>query len=432
MTELAISCSACQTEYVLPEAYRQHLEGRAVFCAKCRRWWVPLPATSGPPVKLVKGRPERAPVDLRKFHRGSAGRPVAPAAAASPPARPRSAPPGAPAPGATGLDATARVPTSASPGQPRSLRVTVVTPGKEAKAIFDLGSKSLFIGQKRCHLNLKQAPIPERAIRIRSEGAGFRFEGIAGFQIPIGSMSIGSGQIDPGGRVGFKLGSYEIRLEVSATPGRPIADLEEASTPAPAPAPPAQPPPVARQPPVASPFQPPPAPRPAMAPPMPPPPTGMAADLRQQVQELAFDVRPDQLAFAEQQDSLQEALDGDATITDLGAKGFQASRFGNPLAGLDLSLIRLEGPMHGQAFKITKSPVVVGRKDGDMIVHDGRVSSKHAQLDVAGPRIYTLKDLASTNGTTVNDRPISVGHLEDGDVISFGGVKFEFHAKQVG
>ena len=143
-------------------------------------------------------------------------------------------------------------------------------------------------------------------------------------------------------------------------------------------------------------------------------------------------MRPDQHAFGEQQASLQEALDGDATITDLGAQGFQASRFGNPLAGLDLSLVRVEGPMHGQAFKITKSPVVIGRKDGDMIVHDGRVSSKHAQLDIAGARIYTLKDLASTNGTMVNDRPISVGHLQDGDIISFGGVKFEFRAKQTG
>ena len=126
---------------------------------------------------------------------------------------------------------------------------------------------------------------------------------------------------------------------------------------------------------------------------------------------------------------MQAALDGDATITDLGAQGFQASRVGNPLDGLELSLVRAEGPTQGQAFSIIKSPLVIGRKEGDMIVHDGRVSSKHAQLDIAGPRIYTLKDLASTNGTTVNDKPISVGHLGDGDVVGFGGVKFEFRAK---
>ena len=126
---------------------------------------------------------------------------------------------------------------------------------------------------------------------------------------------------------------------------------------------------------------------------------------------------------------MQEALDGDATITDLGARGFQASRVGNPLEGLEVRLIRADGPAKGQAFSVLKSPVLIGRKEGDMIIHDGRVSSKHAQLDVAGPRIYTLKDLASTNGTTVNDRPISVGHLQDGDVVSFGGVQFEFRAR---
>ncbi len=390
MTELAVSCSSCQAEYVLPEAYRQHLDGRAVFCAECRRWWVPLPSTSGPPVRLVKGRPERAPIDLRKFRR----------------------------------------PGAAAPERPPSLRVTISTPGKDVKAVFDIGSKSFLIGQKHCHINLKQAAIPEKAIRIRSEGGGFRFEGLDGFQIPIGSMSIGTGKIEPGGSVSFKLGPYEILLEVSATPGRPIADLEKTSTAAaPQAAPPVQPVPAAPPQPPPAPFQPPPAPRHPIGQPVPPQPIGPAADLRQQVQDFALDVRPDQAAFAEQE-SLQEALDGDATITDLGAKGFQASRFGNPLAGLDLSLVRLEGPMHGQVFKITKSPVVIGRKEGQMIVHDGRVSSKHAQLDIAGARIYTLKDLASTNGTMVNDRPISVGHLEDGDVISFGGDKFEFRAKQ--
>lgn len=407
---------------MLPETYRQHLEARAVYCVNCQRWWVPLPASSGPSVRLVKGRPERAPVDLRPFRQGTSPPVAAPSSAAPAPT------PTANPDMAVGLDATARVPVSAAAP---CLRVVVATPGKDLKAVFDLGSKSFLIGQKHCHLNLKQAVVPERAIRIRSEGRGFRFEGIAGFQIPIGSMSVGSGQIEPGGSVGFKLAPYQIQLEVSATPGRPIADLEQdrvtaAAPPVQPPAPPAPAPAPASTPPA--------APQNPMAWPQAPPQSGSPAamDLRQQVQELAVEVRPDQGAFAEQQESVQEALDGDATITDFGAQGFQAMRFGNPLAGLDLSLVRVEGAMQGQAFKITKSPVVVGRKDGDMIVHDGRVSSKHAQLDIAGARIYTIKDLASTNGTMVNDRPISVGHLQDGDVVSFGGVKFEFRAKQVG
>lgn len=124
--------------------------------------------------------------------------------------------------------------------------------------------------------------------------------------------------------------------------------------------------------------------------------------------------------------------DLDQTVTDLGVQGFQAMRYGkDPLEELSLSLQRIEGPGQGQRFQVTKTPLLIGRSEGDIVIRDRRLSSKHAQLDVAGPRVYTLKDLASTNGTTVNDRPISVGHLKDGDIIGFGGVKFEFHAKQI-
>ena len=48
MTELPISCSSCQAEYTLPDSYRLHLDGRAVFCVACERWWVALPSSSGP------------------------------------------------------------------------------------------------------------------------------------------------------------------------------------------------------------------------------------------------------------------------------------------------------------------------------------------------------------------------------------------------
>ena len=166
MAELSISCSSCQAEYALPDSYRQHLEGRAVFCVDCQRWWVAVPAASGPTVRLVKGRPERAPIDLRPFRRGA---PTVASPAPSPAA------PAAPPTG--GLDATARVPLSmgapaATPARPPSLRVVVSTPGKDVKAVFALGGKSFLIGQQHCHLNLKQAAVPEKAIRIRSERPG--------------------------------------------------------------------------------------------------------------------------------------------------------------------------------------------------------------------------------------------------------------------
>ncbi len=435
---LTLSCTSCGTRYVLPEVFGQRLEGRAAFCVACERWWVPLPASSGPAVRLVKGRPERAPIDLREYQQPTGGASDVGGADHRP-----TAAGGATNTGAAAAHVTTRVPLQAATGAALTLRVviSVAATGQSRKGVFDLGTKSFLIGKQGCHLNLPKAAIPSRAIRIRTIGDGFRFEGVDGFPIPIGSVSIVSGQIESGGAACFKLAPYELQLEPSVTPGRPIADLEAGTPRPPAPGPSTVGPsvPVPRASVSAAPTSPAPT---AVASPAPTPvapdwrapkPPGLgnpgAHDLRRQLQELAIDERPDQKSFNDEANAVQAALDGDQTITDLGAQGFQAMRFGNPLDGLDINLVRADGPSQGQAFKVTKSPLVIGRSGGDMMIQDRRVSSKHAQLDVSGPRIYTLKDLASTNGTSVNDRPVSVGHLQDGDVISFGGVTFDFKVK---
>jgi hypothetical protein len=412
-THFLVHCSSCGVQYALPEKFRHHFEGRAVQCASCQRWWVPVRAPSGPPVKLVDGRPERAKVDMSRFQRQAAATP-APAAPQAPPSPPLAA---ADDP-SNEASRTMRV-TVAAP-QSASLRVVVTGPGTDLKGVFDLGSKSFLIGQSGCHLNLPRAPIPDKAIRIRAEQDGFLFEGLDAFPIPVGGMSVLSGQIRPGGVVHFELAPYRLELETSATPGSPIADLDK-SVPAPQAA---SPPPAASLKPAAP-----------VLPRLPNMPryttdSGPAVDLRQQVQELAADIRSDDPDFADKVEELEADLD--QTVTDLGARGFQSSRFGGLLEGLELALVRADGPSKGKRFNVTKTPLLIGRSGGDMVIADRRVSSKHAQLDIAGPRVYTLKDLASTNGTTVNDRPISVGHLQDGDVVSFGGVTFEFIAKKVG
>jgi pSer/pThr/pTyr-binding forkhead associated (FHA) protein len=101
----------------------------------------------------------------------------------------------------------------------------------------------------------------------------------------------------------------------------------------------------------------------------------------------------------------------------------------NPLEGWEIGFSFLEGPNKGKGYRIKKTPTLIGRTTGDLIIPDGRVSGKHAQLDILGPGQYSLKDLASTNGTLVNDRPISTTRLENGDVVSFGGTKFRFVAR---
>ncbi|MCP4900581.1 MAG: FHA domain-containing protein [bacterium] len=119
-----------------------------------------------------------------------------------------------------------------------------------------------------------------------------------------------------------------------------------------------------------------------------------------------------------------DALDG--TILDMMAEGVSRFTKNNPLEGLEIGFVFLEGPNKGKGYRVKKTPTLIGRTTGDVIIPDGRISRKHAQLDVLGPSQYSLKDLASTNGTVVNDRPISTTRLENGDVVSFGGTKFRF------
>jgi pSer/pThr/pTyr-binding forkhead associated (FHA) protein len=82
--------------------------------------------------------------------------------------------------------------------------------------------------------------------------------------------------------------------------------------------------------------------------------------------------------------------------------------------------------VQGETLWLKKSPALVGRTTGDILIADSRVSGKHAQIDILGLDQYSLKDLASTNGTTVNDRPASTTRLKDGDIVAFGGVRLQF------
>lgn len=398
-TTLRLVCPSCRTQYALPEPARAELAGTAACCAGCGRWWVPLPASSGPPVKLDKGRPVRSMLRLEAYRIQGGAEAGAPAPAPAVPPPPRAAAP------AAGAPATARIPVPAQ-GSP-SLRVMVSGPETDLRAVYELGGSAFLIGRQGCHVNLSRAAIPERAIRIRASQRGFVFEGIAGFQVPLGAGSVPAGTIEPGGGgVALALGPYLLGLETSATPGSPIPDLEGAPAPAPPPSPRIRERPTLQA-------------------------AGPKVDVRDLLQDFAVDVGPGGRPFEERgrPAPAPAEFDGDMTITDMSARGFMATRQGDPLKDLDLQLVRTDGPAAGRSFQVTKTPLVIGRAEGDLIIQDRRVSGKHAQLDVTGPEMYALKDLASTNGTTINGRPISIATLKNGDVIGFGGVNFRFVAR---
>ncbi|MDQ3752191.1 MAG: DUF3662 and FHA domain-containing protein [Actinomycetota bacterium] len=86
----------------------------------------------------------------------------------------------------------------------------------------------------------------------------------------------------------------------------------------------------------------------------------------------------------------------------------------------------------GETIAITRSPVVIGRLSSvDIVLADANVSRRHAELrrDLSG---WKLKDLGSTNGTFVNDKPVTEGALKDGDRLMFGNSELVFNTAPPG
>ena len=65
-------------------------------------------------------------------------------------------------------------------------------------------------------------------------------------------------------------------------------------------------------------------------------------------------------------------------------------------------------------------PVSIGRlPDNTMVIDHPAVSARHARVTPEGDS-YVLEDLRSTNGTFVNDKPVTRHALNEGDVIVVG------------
>jgi len=69
---------------------------------------------------------------------------------------------------------------------------------------------------------------------------------------------------------------------------------------------------------------------------------------------------------------------------------------------------------------------VIGRLHGSEVeIEDPGASRRHAEIRKDGDR-FLVVDLGSTNGTLVNDSPVSEQTLEDGDRITIGRTVIEF------
>jgi pSer/pThr/pTyr-binding forkhead associated (FHA) protein len=68
------------------------------------------------------------------------------------------------------------------------------------------------------------------------------------------------------------------------------------------------------------------------------------------------------------------------------------------------------------------SPLVIGRREGDLLLDDSLVSGRHCQVIARGVE-WVLQDLGSTNGTTVDGRLVREVVLKPGCELSVGSTR---------
>lgn len=103
------------------------------------------------------------------------------------------------------------------------------------------------------------------------------------------------------------------------------------------------------------------------------------------------------------------------------------SGFGRSMdLGGEACLVVVYGDDLGSRFVLSRTETVVGRsRDCDIQLEQESASRRHAVLRYGGGE-YSVEDLGSTNGTNVNDEPISLAVLEDGDELRFGRTVMRF------
>jgi len=93
-------------------------------------------------------------------------------------------------------------------------------------------------------------------------------------------------------------------------------------------------------------------------------------------------------------------------------------------------LVIIHAPQHadlGRRFVIDKEVTTIGRgRDNDVVLPSDCVSRRHARIEQRDGHAYLI-DLASTNGTYVNDepRPVRDRRLQRGDQIKIGDTIFK-------
>ena len=89
-----------------------------------------------------------------------------------------------------------------------------------------------------------------------------------------------------------------------------------------------------------------------------------------------------------------------------------------------------------KSFPLDKSPVLIGRgPDNDIVIDEESVSGEHAKIELVPSELMEntidifLEDLGSTNGTYVNQMPVTRMQLQHSDYIRIAFTDFKLIAE---
>ena len=89
-------------------------------------------------------------------------------------------------------------------------------------------------------------------------------------------------------------------------------------------------------------------------------------------------------------------------------------------------LVVINGVDLGKKYSLVQSSTLIGRSSKvDIQIDEDSISRNHAIIETREGE-FVIRDLESTNGTYVNDRPIRSHSLRDGDQIKIGSTIFKF------
>jgi len=138
------------------------------------------------------------------------------------------------------------------------------------------------------------------------------------------------------------------------------------------------------------------------------------------------------VAFSALRDLRRGRGRGDAVATDHGAPSdatgmYQAASGLGELDGFEPRLLVESAPGHesGVAYDLAEG-ATLGRGDVEIRLEDPFASTRHAQISREG-LVMMIEDLGSTNGTYLNEQPLSGPQpLHDGDRIRIGDSEFSY------